>query len=41
MLKNSKLHVLLVDHRKFDQTFVSKTCDLSDIDIIITNQKTK
>ena len=39
MLKRSKLHILLVDHTKFDQIYMSQTCDFDDIDIIITDQQ--
>lgn len=38
MLSHSKLHILLADHTKFNQTFTAKTCDLSQIDILVTNR---
>lgn len=39
MLNHSKLHILLVDHSKFDKTFLCQTCNFDVIDIIITNKK--
>lgn len=38
MLENSKKHILLVDHTKFNQFSSFKTCDFSLIDILITDQ---
>src|SRR5690554_2720935 len=38
MLKKSKLHILLVDHTKFDQTFVATVSFISGVDIVITNK---
>lgn len=38
MLNHSKIHILLVDHTKFDQIFLCKTCDFEDVDYIITNK---
>lgn len=38
MLKNSSLHILIVDDTKFDKIYVAKTCDFSDIDVLITNK---
>lgn len=39
MIKNSAIHILLVDHTKFDKIYVSKTCNFSEIDIVITDKK--
>ena len=39
MLNHSKLHILLVDHTKFDKIYLCQTCDFSDIDYVITNKK--
>lgn len=39
MLKNSKMHILLCDSSKFHQEFFCKSCDISGIDLIITDQK--
>lgn len=39
MLSNSKLHILLVDHTKFDKIYMTKTCDFEQIDIIITDKE--
>jgi DeoR family fructose operon transcriptional repressor len=38
MLKRSKIHILLVDHTKFNKIFMSQTCDFDQIDILITDQ---
>ncbi len=38
MLKRSKLHILLVDHTKFDKIYMSQTCKFDEIDIIITDK---
>lgn len=37
MLKRSKLHILLVDHTKFNKIYMTKTCDFDAIDVIITD----
>ncbi|MGN0485162.1 MAG: DeoR/GlpR family DNA-binding transcription regulator [Lachnospiraceae bacterium] len=39
MAKASKTIVLLVDHTKFSKTKVAKVCDISEIDIVITDDK--
>lgn len=38
MLSNSAVHILLVDHTKFDKTSSYRTCFLEDIDILITDR---
>jgi DeoR family fructose operon transcriptional repressor len=38
MLNHSKIHILLVDHTKFDKVFLCQTCSFDDIDYIITNK---
>lgn len=38
MLKNSTKRILLIDSSKFGHTYLAKTCDVSDIDIIITEK---
>jgi DeoR family transcriptional regulator, carbon catabolite repression regulator len=38
MLEHSKVHILLVDHTKFDKIFLCKTTEFKDIDYIITNK---
>lgn len=38
MLKNSKIHILLVDHTKFGKIYLSRTCGFEEIDYIITDQ---
>ena len=37
MMKNSGLKILLVDSSKFDKVYLSKTCDVDDVDIVITD----
>lgn len=37
MHAQSRKHILLVDHSKFNQRFLAKTFDYKDIDVIITN----
>ena len=37
MIRQSSMHVLLVDHTKFDKIFFAKTCDFDRIDVIITD----
>lgn len=39
MCKNAKERILLVDSTKFSQEFLCRTCSLSDIDVIITDEK--
>lgn len=39
MIKNSQMRILLIDSSKFGKTYLAKTCDISDIDIIITEKK--
>jgi DeoR/GlpR family transcriptional regulator of sugar metabolism len=39
MIKNSKTHILLVDHSKFDRIFMCTSCSFEDIDIIVTDKK--
>jgi len=39
MMARSTVKILLVDCSKFGKTFFSKTCDISDYDVIITDQK--
>lgn len=39
MLRHSTKHVLLVDHTKFDQTYVGSVCSLAAINILITDEK--
>lgn len=38
MLTNSKMHILLVDHTKFDKLSPYTTCGLNEIDILITDK---
>ena len=38
MLDHSKVHILLVDHTKFDKIFLSQTCTFDEIDYIITDK---
>lgn len=38
MLNHSKVHILLVDHTKFDKIFLCKTCEFEDIDYVITDK---
>ncbi|MFW6318556.1 MAG: hypothetical protein ACOC1L_00080, partial [Bacillota bacterium] len=38
MLINAKKNILLIDHFKFNQDYMSKICDYKDVDIIITDQ---
>ena len=37
MLKNSKIHILLADHTKFDKTFLCRSSDFKDIDYLVTD----
>lgn len=37
MLLKSKKHILLVDHTKFGKNATFKTCDFSEIDVLITD----
>lgn len=37
MLKNSKIHILLADHTKFNKIFLCKSCDFKDIDYLVTD----
>lgn len=39
MCRNAKEKILLVDSTKFSQEFLCKSCSLSDIDVIITDEK--
>jgi DeoR/GlpR family transcriptional regulator of sugar metabolism len=39
MLKNSSIKILLADCTKFGKSFLSKTCDIKEYDILITDQK--
>lgn len=39
MLKESNIHILLVDHTKFGKIFLAKTCEFNKIDILITDRK--
>lgn len=39
MLKNSRKKILLIDSSKFGQTYLAKSTDIADIDIIITDKK--
>ena len=38
MLKKSKTTILVADHTKFGKLASFKTCDFSDIDILITDK---
>lgn len=38
MIKNATRTILLVDSSKFEKTFISKICDVSEIDTIITDK---
>lgn len=38
IIKGAKKCVLLADHSKFDRVAMEKTCDLSEIDIIVTDE---
>ena len=37
MLKNSKTHILLVNSTKFGKIYMTKMCDLADLDVVITD----
>lgn len=39
MFRSSKQHILLCDSTKLGQEFFCKTCDLSDLDVLITDTK--
>lgn len=39
MLKNAKKNILLLDHTKFDKSYLYRTCSLKDIDVIILDRK--
>ena len=39
MMRNAETRILLLDHSKFGQSFLAKSCDLSDVDILVTDQK--
>lgn len=39
MLKNSKIHILLADHTKFDKTFLCRSSDFKDIDYLVTDRE--
>jgi DeoR/GlpR family transcriptional regulator of sugar metabolism len=39
MLKNSRMNILLVDHTKFDKVAFLKLFDISDINVLVTDQK--
>ena len=39
MLQQAKKSLLLLDHSKFDKTAFVKTCDLQDIDTLVTNKQ--
>ena len=39
MIKNAKTKVLLIDSSKFNKRFMLTTCELKDIDYIITDKK--
>lgn len=38
MINQSKLHILLADHTKFEKIFLCRTCGFENIDYIITDQ---
>lgn len=38
MLNHSKIHILLVDHKKFGATNLCKSCGFEDIDYVITDR---
>lgn len=38
MIKKSAKHILLVDHGKFERTYVASVCPLSEINVIITDK---
>ncbi len=39
MLINAKKRILLIDHFKFNQDYMSKICNYNEVDIIITDQR--
>lgn len=39
MIRNAKTRILLIDHSKFGQSYLAKSVDLNEVDIIITDQK--
>lgn len=39
MFKNSTKKILLVDSSKFGVTYIAKSCDIKDIDVIITDHR--
>jgi DeoR/GlpR family transcriptional regulator of sugar metabolism len=39
MMKSAKERILLVDSTKFSEEFFCKTCNIGDVDVIITDQK--
>lgn len=39
MLRHAKIKVLLCDHSKFGHAFLSKSCDLAQLDYILTDRK--
>ena len=38
MLNNSKIHILLADHSKFNKIYLSQTCQFDEIDYLITDK---
>lgn len=39
MLVNAKKKILLIDHTKFNKSYLFRTCSLNDIDIVITDKE--
>ena len=39
MMRNAETRILLLDHSKFGQSFLAKSCDLADVDILVTDQQ--
>lgn len=39
MCRNSRKRILLLDHTKFEQSFLAKSIDLMDVDVLITDRK--
>lgn len=38
MINHSKMKICVVDHTKFDQSYVIKTCSLTQIDVLVTDR---
>lgn len=39
MMQNAEKRILLLDHSKFGQSYLAKSCDLANVDVLVTDQK--